>query len=181
MDWVSGMSFTFLAGPGGSGGHVAGEPDGFRDLAQVIVGEMVAVAAEFPGESPLAEALATGGCVLAMRVASRSRRGSGPASAASPAGRMSTTPGAGGGASISVPAGRRRAACWRVIFTTSSPTDRPANAASGLVAAVSRSVTLTGSPGPAWMWPTFPATLTARPVSAVAHGQTRCRAGQASR
>src|SRR5215469_972396 len=50
---------------------------------------------------------------------------------------------------------------WRVIFTTSSPTDRPANAASGLVAAVSRSARMTGWPGMAWMWPMLPATLTA--------------------
>src|SRR5215831_12348772 len=61
--------------------------------------------------------------------------------------------------------------CWRVIFSTSRPTARPANAARGLVAAVSRSVRVTGWPGPGWMWPTFPATLTIRPVSAVADGQ----------
>jgi hypothetical protein len=51
-------------------------------------------------------------------------------------------------ASISValasdPCGRLLAR-WRVIFSTSSPTDRPANAAIGLVAAVSRSATITG-------------------------------------
>jgi hypothetical protein len=40
-------------------------------------------------------------------------------------------------------------ALWRVIFTTSRPTDRPANAASGLVAAVSRSARMTGWPGSA--------------------------------
>jgi hypothetical protein len=40
------------------------EPDGFRDLVQVVVGETVAAAAEFTGEGPLAEPLATGGSVL---------------------------------------------------------------------------------------------------------------------
>jgi hypothetical protein len=72
----------------------------------------------------------------------------------------------------------RPLALWRVIFTTTSPTDRPA---SGLVAAVSRSARMTGWPGSAWMWPMFPATLTARPISAVAHGQILCGAGQPSR
>ena len=87
----------------------------------------------------------------------------------------------GGGASINGAGGRCRVVCWRVIFTTSRPTDRPANAASGLVAAVRRSARVTGAPGMAWMWPTLPATLTARPVRAVAQGQMRWRAGQASR
>ncbi len=58
-----------------------------------------------------------------------------------------------------------------VIFRTSRPTASPANAAIGLVAAVRRSARMTGWPGPAWMWPMFPAMLTIRPVSAVAQGQ----------
>ena len=40
---------------------------------------------------------------------------------------------------------------------------------------------LDGWPARQRMWPMFPATLTASPVSAVAHGQARCRAGQPSR
>jgi hypothetical protein len=56
-----------------------GQSDGFRDSAQMIVGEMVAVAAEFPGESPLAEPLALGGRVLEDkgRVAEQARVGPG--------------------------------------------------------------------------------------------------------
>ena len=79
--------------------HVAGQPDGFRDLAQVIVGEMVPVTAEFPGQSPLAEALTTGGCVLENkgRITEQARIWPGAAaSLTSSAGRMSTTPGVGG-------------------------------------------------------------------------------------
>jgi hypothetical protein len=70
--------------------------------------------------------------------------------------------------------------CWRVIFRTSRPMARPANAQIGLVAAVRRSARITGWPGAGWMWPMFPATLTPRPIRAVAHGQIRCRAGQPS-
>jgi hypothetical protein len=58
---------------------------------------------------------------------------------------------------------------------------RPAKAARGLVAAVSRSAVMTAWPGRAWMWPMFLAMLTARPVMAVAQGQIRCRAGHPSR
>jgi hypothetical protein len=57
----------------------------------------------------------------------------------------------------------------------------PANAATGLVAAVSRSARMTGWLGTGWMWPMFPATLTARPVSAVVQGQIRFLAAQPSR
>jgi hypothetical protein len=64
---------------------------------------------------------------------------------------------------------------------TNSPTVKPANAASGLVAAVIRSVKLTGCPATGWMCPMFPATLTTSPTSAVTHGHTRCRTGQPSR
>ena len=59
----------------GSCGLLAGEPDRSRDLAEPIVGEMMAAAAQFTGETTLAEALATGASVLKddIRVAEQPR------------------------------------------------------------------------------------------------------------
>jgi hypothetical protein len=52
---------------------------------------------------------------------------------------------------------------------------KSAKAASGLVAAVRRSDSVTGWPGRGWMCPTLPTTLTTSPVIVVAQGQTLCR------
>ncbi|HUK72148.1 MAG TPA: hypothetical protein VLW50_25825 [Streptosporangiaceae bacterium] len=51
------------------------------------------------------------------------------------------------GAGRWLPSACSRAVCWRFIRNTSSPTVKPANTASGLVAAVSRSASVTGWPG----------------------------------
>jgi hypothetical protein len=179
------------------------EPNVLRDPAEVIVGEPVPAQAQLPGQGPLAEPLAAGGSVLADSGGVTQQARWWPAWSCSPSSDGSsdtvdrTTTGTGdvvgvtwpvlgvcgvstSGLLVADPSGRLLA-FWRVIFTTSSPTDRPANAAMGLVAAVSRSARMTGWPGSAWMWPMFPATLTARPIRAVAQGQIRCRAGQPSR
>ena len=60
MDWVCGMSSP-SSQPRCQAATLRASPMVSRDLAQVIVGEMVAVAAELPGQSALAEPLATGG------------------------------------------------------------------------------------------------------------------------
>ena len=72
-------------------------------------------------------------------------------------------------------------ACWRVIFSTSSPTAQAGERgerAGRRGEAVGEHHRMAGR---GWMWPMLPATLTTRPARAVAQGQIRCRAGQPSR
>jgi hypothetical protein len=75
---------------------------------------------------------------------------------------------------VSWPGVVRTLARWRVIVR-SRPMARPASAAIGLVAAVSRSARMTGRRGRAWMRPMFPAAPTARLIRVVAHRQIRSR------
>ena len=89
-----------------SGGCIAGQADGVGDLAQVIVGEMVAVATQLSGQRALAEPLAAGGWrsgQIRRRVAEQAgvRPGAGPARCWPGTGRTGSTVAAGGGASIS--------------------------------------------------------------------------------
>ena len=185
---------------GGSRRPARGEPSTARDLVEVIVGEPVPAQAQLPGQAPLAEPLAARGRMLVDSGGVLQQAGIWVASSATVLrravwrggldnhrhatryGRTMSVPGVRD-ASISVAGTRscRLASSLAGHLHHQQPTDKPANAASGLVAAVSRSARITGRPGPAWMWPMFPATLTVRPVSAVAQGQIRCRAGQPSR
>jgi len=176
-----------------SRGLARAEPDALRDPAEMFVGEPVAMAAELASEGALAELLAPRGSVLVdrARIAQQSRIWSPIAAVAirSPiGGRADMQASRAVGRGSREPVGGRRArgqyqcrpgpapcavafACWRVIFSTSSPMASPANAAIGLVAAVIRSARMTGRPGWAWMWPmllarlsgsTFPDAATAR-------------------